>query len=99
MKSKNPRLAFQAPPPSGGASTFSTHQGVAPTMQLIDDGVWARCLFGQAADLILTMHLNGGALGTESMALLLTAAGIAGGFAYHFAVERQTLRVVRGRLG
>jgi peptidoglycan/LPS O-acetylase OafA/YrhL len=45
------------------------------------------------------IQLNGGALGAEAMALLLAAAGIAGDFAYHFVVERPTLRVVRGWLG
>ena len=42
-----------------------------------------------------TMSVGAGALGAETMALLLALAGIVGGFAYHVAVERPTLRIVR----
>lgn len=127
-----PGLLFAA-----GLGLFFGATFLAPTIQLADDGAWARLVFGPAAALILigsvelersgrlavpswlvplgsasyaiylthvvtesalmrgAMHLNSAALGAGAMALLLAAAGVIGGFAFHFAVERPVLRLVR----
>lgn len=45
------------------------------------------------------MKLHGAVLGAETMAVLLALAGIAGGLAYHIAVERPALHAVRRWLG
>lgn len=39
-----------------------------------------------------------GWIGVNAMCLVLLAAGIIGGFAYHFAIERPVIRIVRRRL-